>query len=225
MNIDHEIVDQGLYAEEALSTEDFDYVFVDLKLPDMNGWEIIADHSDLIKTKFIPMTGYENEYLKTEARTTNYVRRFNKPFSEEELLDCFDEIELYNDTVIEEKDLSKTLREALFNQCIATDPKNGYQQIKALKKELKSKLISIDEAKNKDFIQLTKCILQVKKNCTTYKINHIVDTCTAIENSMNNEAPLEDLEYLVRDLKAYIDETLKVLKSVQGDIKKHIAAA
>ena len=56
MNIDHEIVDQGLYAEEALSTEDFDYVFVDLKLPDMNGWEIIADHSDLIKTKFIPMT-------------------------------------------------------------------------------------------------------------------------------------------------------------------------
>ncbi|MDR3125045.1 MAG: response regulator [Endomicrobium sp.] len=86
-------VDNGKQAIEAIKNNNFDIAFFDIRLPDMNGVELLKTvrefNSNLI---VIMMTAYANNDLIEEALQKGALRCLRKPFEIPEVLDLLKKI-------------------------------------------------------------------------------------------------------------------------------------
>ena len=72
---------------QALEKGDFDVVLLDLKLPDMDGMDILKSlHAGKPDVAVIVMTGYSTVSIAVEAMKSGAADYLSKPFTDEELL-------------------------------------------------------------------------------------------------------------------------------------------
>jgi len=77
----------GQGALDTLSHKDFDLLVADLRLPDMDGMDVIKQvKDDNPETEVIVITGYANVPSAIEAMKTGVVDYISKPFTEEEFI-------------------------------------------------------------------------------------------------------------------------------------------
>lgn len=88
----------GLEAIELIKNEDFDALLTDMKLPGMNGVEILQHASDLNK-KFVimMMTAYGEQELVDQAKSLGAAHFFKKPFEIIEVRETINELLKDND--------------------------------------------------------------------------------------------------------------------------------
>jgi len=78
----------GQSALETLEDKNFDLLVADLRLPDMDGMEVIRRvKSEKAETKVIVITGYANVPSAVEAMKTGVIDYLPKPFTEEEFME------------------------------------------------------------------------------------------------------------------------------------------
>ncbi|HIX43748.1 chemotaxis protein CheY [Kurthia sp. 3B1D] len=88
----------GLEAIELIKNEDFDALLTDMKLPGMNGVEILQHAADLNK-KFVimMMTAYGEQELVDQAKSLGAAHFFKKPFEIIEVRETINELLKDND--------------------------------------------------------------------------------------------------------------------------------
>ncbi|MFA5157303.1 MAG: response regulator [Candidatus Omnitrophota bacterium] len=75
------IVEDGFMAIEAARQERFDLVFLDVKMPQMNGLETFRELKKIDPAaKYVMMTGYAVDDLLQKARQEGAAHSINKPF-------------------------------------------------------------------------------------------------------------------------------------------------
>lgn len=73
--------EDGLQAIEAVKQEEFDLVFLDIRMPQMNGVEALRELKKVnVNLKFVMMTGYSVDNLLEEAQREGVVNYLKKPF-------------------------------------------------------------------------------------------------------------------------------------------------
>jgi DNA-binding NtrC family response regulator len=91
-------------AEEALAvitSQDFDLVIVDFRLPGRNGLELISElHASHPHTRTILITAYGSDELEAAAYRRNVCRYFAKPFRLDEFVEAVQEILTSPDPVV-----------------------------------------------------------------------------------------------------------------------------
>lgn len=88
----------GLEAVELLKNEDFDALLTDMKLPGMNGVEILQHAADLNKKLVIMMmTAYGEQELVDQAKSLGAAHFFKKPFEIIEVRETINELLKDND--------------------------------------------------------------------------------------------------------------------------------
>lgn len=84
---------------KAFEAENFDLVFLDVKLPDMNGVEVFQNiHKKNPETRVIMMTGYRVEQLLAETIEDGEVELLRKPFKIERVFEILGEIK--NESIV-----------------------------------------------------------------------------------------------------------------------------
>lgn len=88
-----DLVESGNEAVNRLSAEDFNIVFLDIKLPDINGIEVLKKIKEINrKTNVIIMSAFSFDGLDTDMAREGTVKYFCKPFNINEALGIIKEI-------------------------------------------------------------------------------------------------------------------------------------
>jgi len=108
---------------ESLNNKYFDIVFLDVKLPDMNGIEIFQEiNRKGSTTRVIMMTGYRIEQVLAETINNSDVEILRKPFNISHVLTTLNE--LRDESIIliadDDRDLSESLSEFLSDHGMKT---------------------------------------------------------------------------------------------------------
>ena len=101
----------------------FDIVFLDIKLPDMNGIEVFQNiHKINPKTKTIMMSAYRIEQIASQLTDNENVKILRKPFENEYVLKVLQEIDKESILLMinDGDDLSKSLSSYLTEQGVKT---------------------------------------------------------------------------------------------------------
>lgn len=86
-NYSVKVVNDGQSAIDAFKEEDFDLLIADIRLPDMNGMDVIKQvRKHTPNTKIIVITGYVSTSLAVDAMHTGVTDFLPKPFSENQIL-------------------------------------------------------------------------------------------------------------------------------------------
>jgi two-component system, NtrC family, response regulator HydG len=73
--------DSGFQAIEIMKKEDFDFVFLDVRMPGMDGVQTLKELKKIRPaTKYVMMTGYSVDDLLEEAKKENILASIKKPF-------------------------------------------------------------------------------------------------------------------------------------------------
>jgi DNA-binding NtrC family response regulator len=107
-----EAVGTGEEAKQLIENKSFDVVVIDIRLPDIDGIEIIKEFSEKFGTKFIVITGYGDVNTAVRAMKNGAYDFIQKPFS-------FDILEVSIKKALKEKKLedeNKTLKRILKNR-------------------------------------------------------------------------------------------------------------
>jgi CheY-like chemotaxis protein len=84
-----EAVTSGQEAWQKLESEPFDLVIADLRMPGMNGLELLRRAKQRYpQTQLILMTAYGSDKVQADARRLQVYRYITKPFHMEDLLDA-----------------------------------------------------------------------------------------------------------------------------------------
>ena len=92
-NFDVEIAHDGIKALQLIKTTDFDLIVSDIRMPDMNGIQIIKKIREYLrqeKKNLIPeilITGYASEENLKEAEELDVADYIHKPFNVKEFLE------------------------------------------------------------------------------------------------------------------------------------------
>lgn len=123
----------GKSALEALEKTDYDIVLLDLKLPDMEGMDILKSvHPINPDTRFIIMTGFSTVQSAVEAMKSGAFDYLVKPFSTDELLIVITKAITNKQLVEENRSLRRELHRRFgFENIIGEDPQllRIFQQI------------------------------------------------------------------------------------------------
>lgn len=87
--------ENGKQALELIKTNDFNYVFMDIEMPVMNGFETIKAIRETLPpskntVKVIALTAYNPKLLFEDFKETGFDMVFTKPFSIEKLTSILD---------------------------------------------------------------------------------------------------------------------------------------
>ncbi len=183
-NIDHEICEHGCYALEALAESEFDYIFLDLKLPDMNGSEIYTEYLQNSDSIIIPITGYQEELAESLALFDQYLL---KPFGEEEILACIGDLGEPNNTQVQKSDVHAVIegRRFLLNFCQTMGYTLSNQLLDNFTETLNTEIPMLHRLYSQGHLyQVENTVHQVKSNARYFGFKQFADICESIETTI-----------------------------------------
>ncbi|MDQ1326823.1 MAG: two-component system, OmpR family, response regulator AdeR [Candidatus Poribacteria bacterium] len=89
-------VESGSQALKILSRDRFDIVLTDIKMPDMDGFQLLESIKKFIDpiVPVVVMTGYNSTYDRLEAKAKGAVEYIAKPFEQADIIACIDKVML-----------------------------------------------------------------------------------------------------------------------------------
>lgn len=193
-DIEYDISEYGSYALELLSLENYDLIFLDINLPDINGWEVLENLPEDLEAKIIPVTGYESEEiirnLQNHPRFTEYLI---KPFGDEELADILDlpskKTDTENQSVLFDLTEIKT-RSHLLHFCHQIGFEHSGEILEIFKKTLVNEIPSLKNLYYQGhFSEVESIVHQVKANCKYLGFHELANICEDLERNILNLPP------------------------------------
>jgi len=186
-NIEHLICEHGSYALEALSTEIFDIVFLDLKLPDYNGKDLYLEIIETQDITVIPITGYEKEFMESHEFFSSFDDYIIKPFDDDEILACLDQNALLSkDTQLTTvENTSKQSRTDLIDFCNTVGTKLSNQLFDEFIRTVNTKIPVLPSLyKQGHYFEIENTVHQLKANCRYFGFYEFADVCELIERQI-----------------------------------------
>lgn len=122
-NMEITAVESGFFAIEAARKDNFDFFFLDIRMPGMNGVELLSELKKISpQAKFIMMTGYAVDNLIEDSKKIGIYASIKKPFDMEQI-----------NSLISSK--SKISSDDLINVLVADDDSSILDFFKHLLKE------------------------------------------------------------------------------------------
>ena len=92
-NIEVKVAEGSLKAIEMAKKEEFDIIFLDVRMPDMDGFQVLKELKGVNhKGRYIMMTGYAVDNLLEELKKEGISGFIKKPFEIEEIMSRVNEI-------------------------------------------------------------------------------------------------------------------------------------
>ncbi|MDD5084833.1 MAG: response regulator [Candidatus Omnitrophica bacterium] len=86
-----EAVESGSLALERIKEKEFDLIFLDIKMPKMDGFEVLREAKKIRpNSRFVMMTGYASDDFEKEAQKEGAVAFITKPFDLQQLIALID---------------------------------------------------------------------------------------------------------------------------------------
>jgi|GEM_PF-4170174 len=208
------ICEHGTYALEALSTDIFDIVFLDLKLPDCNGKDIYFEICELQDTKVVPVTGYEKEIHEGVDFFSMFKDYIFKPFDERELLQALNisvDEEARKETFKAKRSNNISSKADLMDFCHTVGFKLSNKLFDEFLKSLNIKVPSLPSLyRQGHYFEVENTVHQLKANCRYFGFYGFADICERIERQISTDPHL------------YVQDQLDHLINLSGDLRQSI---
>lgn len=226
--IEHLICEHGMYALEALETDIFDVVFLDLKLPDIHGKDLYLEIIETQDTTVIPITGYQNEMSKFDDFLNEFEKYILKPFGEEEIISSLGlEEGVTQETNLKSKTTSsEKSRKDLMDFCSTVGPNLSRQLFDTFIVTLNTKVPALSSLyKQGHFFEIENTVHQLKSNCRYFGFYDFADICESIEHQMVSDPTNMAEGHLdtLLDMSEGIHETLEWARSELSQLQGYAA--
>ena len=218
------IVDQGVHGLDALEQSDFDFIFVDINLPDISGWEVIKElHSESPDFRIIPVTGYNIETAEEAFRKINPDQFLIKPFNSNDLAEIIGNehnttsnggLNMSDHTSNQEQKTKDDLKKF----CESMGLEVASPLLELFLKEVQSKVPSFRSlVEQEHFSEIENSVHQLKSNCRYFGFMEYADICDQIEQLIVSGST-DEVPHLVDCLVDRSDSLLEISNQVLKEI-------
>lgn len=223
--VTHTIVAHGLHGLDAYDTKEFDFVFVDINLPDVSGWDIIStinnDHGD---SNIIPVTGYDIETSEILFKTMSPGKFLIKPFNDEDLGELMewneDETNTTGGFMTYELSTEKETqaKQDLKTFCDSMGPDVSGPLLEIFINEVQSKVPSLKAFHQQGhFSEIESAVHQLKSNCRYFGFSEYAEVCDQIEQLIVSGST-DQINHLIDHLIDQSDSLLEIVRQVKSEM-------
>jgi len=192
----------GKQAWELFEKQDFDFVFLDIQMPVMDGFEVMkliekkrqSGQVKALKSVFAITAGGGEELIpKGETlQSLGFEKWFVKPISQEQVIKLLSESEYQDSEVIEtvEETVAEQMSDVAtsFEEELANIPAQFQSLIANFSDELKQNLKEMRaQLNNQQWLELKAKAHYVKGNCMVFQLERWVEWLRSIEETVQNE--------------------------------------